>query len=271
MKDLFDLKNKVAVVTGAGGVLGGQAAIYLASVGVKVICIGRTKSTLEMTLQSIQHSNGEGMVVVCDVMERTSLEEANKVIIDRYGRLDILINAAGGNIPDAVVQPEQSFFNMPIDAFKAAVDLNLTGSVLPCQVFGSQMAVQKEGVIINFSSMTVIRAITRVAGYSAGKAAIENFTRWLAVEMVNKIGEGIRVNAIAPGFFIGDQNRALLTNDDGSLTSRGEVIVQNTPFGRFGESDELNGTLHWMCAPASKFVTGVTVPVDGGFSAFTGV
>ncbi len=269
--DLFSLEGKVAIVTGAGGVLGGHAAIYLASVGVKVVCVGRTQSSLDKTVETIKSNGNEGTAMTGDVLDESSLKLISKNTLSKYGSIDILINAAGGNMPGAVVTPDQSLFDMSIDAFKEVVDLNLHGSVLPSLVFGKYMAEKKEGVIINFSSMTVVRSITRVAGYSAGKAAIENFTRWMAVEMAQKVGEGVRVNAIAPGFFVGDQNRALLTNPDGSLTSRGEAIVRNTPFGRFGDSDELNGTLHWMCAPASKFVTGVTVPVDGGFSAYTGV
>ena len=171
----------------------------------------------------------------------------------------------------ATIGPDQTIFDLSIDAFKKVSELNLTGSVLPSLVMGEQMSQQKQGVIINISSMTAQKAISRVVGYSAAKAAIDNFTKWMAVEMALKFGEGLRVNAIAPGFFIGDQNRALLLNEDGSLTNRGKTIIDHTPMGRFGEAEELNGTIHWLCSDASKFVTGVVVPIDGGFSAYSGV
>ena len=269
--ELFDLKGKVALITGAGGALGGAAARYLGNQGVKVICMGRTAGTIEATAQAIAENQGTSMAIAADALDKTSLEKARDRILQEFGRLDILINAAGGNQPGAVVGPDQSFFDMSIEAFQQVTELNLKGTVLPSLIFGKPMADQGSGSVINYSSMSVPQALTRVAGYSAAKAGAENFTRWLAVEMAHKHGESIRVNAVAPGFFIGDQNRALLTSLDGSLTSRGQAIVKNTPFGRFGEPDELNGAIHYLCSEASKFVTGIVIPVDGGFSAFSGV
>ena len=185
--------------------------------------------------------------------------------------ISLLVNAAGGNLPGAIIMPEQSFFDLKMDEFEKVVDLNLTGTVLPSKVFGEEMAKRKKGVIINIASMASLRPITRVVGYSASKAAVDNFTHWLAIEMAKKFGEGIRVNAIAPGFFITEQNRKLLTNPDGTYTPRGESAIRQTPFARFGLQEELVGTLIWLCSDASKFVTGVTVPVDGGFNVFCGV
>jgi len=271
MDNLFDLTNKVAVVTGAGGALGGAAARYLGAQGVTVVCVGRTANTIESTSRAINNSGGISLPLPGDVLQENSMQEIKERIMSEYGQLDILLNAAGGNQPGAVVSPDQSFFDMSIDAFQQVTDLNLKGTVLPSLILGKIMADQNKGSIVNYSSMAVPRAITRVAGYSASKAGAENFTRWMAVEMAHKLGEGIRVNAVAPGFFIGDQNRALLTNPDGSLTSRGAAIVRNTPFGRFGEPEELNGAIHYLCSDASHFVTGIVIPVDGGFSAFSGV
>ena len=269
--NLFDLSGKVALVTGAGGALGGAAAKYLGAQGVRVACMGRTAATIEATANAIRDKNGISLALAADVLEPAALEDARDRILQEFGKLDILLNAAGGNQPGAVVSPEQSFFDMSIEAFQQVTDLNLKGTVLPSMIFGKPMADQGGGTIVNYSSMAVPQAITRTAGYSAGKAAAENFTRWMAVEMAHKYGEHMRVNALAPGFFIGDQNRALLTNSDGSLTTRGETIVRNTPFGRFGEADELNGAIHYLCSDASKFVTGTVLVVDGGFSAFSGV
>jgi NAD(P)-dependent dehydrogenase (short-subunit alcohol dehydrogenase family) len=191
--------------------------------------------------------------------------------VDEFGTIDILINAAGGNMPGATIPPDKNFFDLKIEDFQKVVDLNLHGSVIPTKVFSEVMVKNKKGVVINISSMASIRIITRVLGYSAAKAAVDNFTKWMAVEMAKKFGEGFRVNAIAPGFFITEQNRSLLTNADGTLTARGQAVIQQTPFGRFGEPEELNGTLIWLCSDAAKFVTGVVVPVDGGFSVFSGV
>jgi len=208
---------------------------------------------------------------VCNVVEEESIQKTSDAIIEKYGKIDVLVNAAGGNMPGATIGPDQSFFDINMADFKKVVDLNLFGSIIPSVIFGKEMAKNKKGIIINISSMASERAITRVAGYSASKAAIDNYTRWLAVELATKYGDGLRVNAIAPGFFIGNQNRKLLLNDDGSYTDRGNTIIKNTPMKRFGEADELHGALHYLCSDASKFVTGIVIPVDGGFSAFSGV
>ncbi|MCB9267437.1 MAG: SDR family oxidoreductase [Lewinellaceae bacterium] len=270
-KNLFDLKGKVAVITGGGGVLGGSMARSLGASGVKACLIGRSRGPLEEVAESIRAVGGEALALPADVLDRGAMEKVKEKVLSAWGRIDILVNAAGGNMPGATIGPEQSIFDMKMDDFDRVTRLNLHGSVVPSLVFGQVMAEQKSGVIINISSMAVDRAITRIAGYSASKAAIENFTRWMAVEVALKFGEGIRVNAIAPGFFIGNQNRALLTNPDGTYTERGKTIINNTPMRRFGEAEELNGALHFLCSDAARFVTGIVIPVDGGFSAFSGV
>ncbi len=211
------------------------------------------------------------MGLKADVLDQSQLLLARDRVLEEWGQVDILINAAGGNMPGATIGVDQTIFDLNIEDFRKVTQLNLDGTVLPSLVFGKCMAEQNSGTIINISSMTVQRAVTRVVGYSAAKAAIDNFTRWLAVEMAKKFGEGVRVNAIAPGFFITGQNKDLLTNPDGSLTSRGNDIIRNTPMGRFGEPNELNGVMIWLSSDASSFVTGTVVAVDGGFSAFSGV
>ena len=269
--DMFSLEGKAAVITGGGGVLGGSMARSLARDGVKVCLIGRSEGPLEEVADAIRASGGEALPLAADVLGRQALEAAREKVLRLWGRTDILVNAAGGNMPGATIGPDQTIFDLKMEDFDKVTRLNLNGSVVPSLVFGQVMAEQKAGVIINISSMVVERALTRVAGYSAGKAAVENFTRWMAVEMALKFGEGIRVNAIAPGFFIGNQNRALLTNPDGSYTERGRTIINNTPMKRFGQPVELNGALHYLCSDAARFVTGIVIPVDGGFSAFSGV
>lgn len=269
--NLFNLQDKVALVTGGGGVLGGSMAEYLLEQGATVIILHYKQDTVDDTVSRMKSISKKVDGFVCNVVDEHSLQETSDTIIDKYGRIDILINAAGGNMPGATIGPTQSFFDINMDDFKKVVDLNLFGSIIPSIIFGKEMVKNKSGVIINISSMAVDRAITRVAGYSASKAGIENYTRWLAVELATKYGDGLRVNAIAPGFFIGNQNRALLLNEDGSYTERGNKIIANTPMQRFGDADELHGALHYLCSEASKFVTGVTIPVDGGFSAFSGV
>jgi len=207
----------------------------------------------------------------CNVLDRENINNVNNEILKRFNHIDILVNAAGGNMPGATVALDKTVFDLEIDQFQKVTDLNLNGTVLPTLIFGKTMASQKSGSIINISSMAVSRAITRVVGYSAAKAAIDNFTRWMAVEMASKFGNGIRVNAIAPGFLLTEQNRTLLTNEDGSLTERGHKIIDITPFKRFGDPDELIGPVLWLASDASKFVTGTIIPIDGGFSAFSGV
>jgi NAD(P)-dependent dehydrogenase (short-subunit alcohol dehydrogenase family) len=250
----FGLDDRVAVVTGGTGALGSAMARGLAAAGAHVAVLARRPAEA-----------GDALALTADVMRRDELIAARDRVLERWGRVDILVNAAGGNVPGATLDPGASVFDLREEAFRDVVDLNLLGTLLPTQVFGAAM--DGDGAIVNVSSMAAQRSITRVVGYSAAKAAVENLTRWLAVELA----PGIRVNAIAPGFFIGEQNRALLLEPDGSLTERGRTIVEHTPAGRFGEADELVATLIWLCAPGARFVTGTVVPVDGGFSAFSGV
>lgn len=267
----FDVAGKVAIVTGSTGVLGGAMARGLAAAGAKVGILGRREEVATQVADEIKAVGGEAMALPCDVLDEAQLQVARDRIVARWGRIDILVNAAGGNVAAATIMPEQSVFAMPGEAFDQVVNLNLGGSVLPSLVFGKVMAAQGSGAIVNISSMAAQRILTRVVGYSAAKAAIDNFTRWMAVELAQKHGSGLRVNAIAPGFFVGDQNRRLLLNEDNSLTSRGQQIIAHTPMARFGEAEELVGTLIWLCSDASKFITGIVVPVDGGFSAFSGI
>jgi NAD(P)-dependent dehydrogenase (short-subunit alcohol dehydrogenase family) len=271
LENLFTLKNKVAIVTGGTGVLGSSMCQALAEAGSTVIIIGRRIDAGNELVDKIKRKGGNAFAIAADVLKAEQLTEAKKNIIDRFGGIDLLINGAGGNMPGATILPSQTFFDLNVSDFQKVVELNLTGTILPTQVFGQVMAEKKKGVIVNISSMSAMLPLTRVVGYSAAKAAVSNFTQWMSVEMAKKFGEGIRVNAIAPGFFLTEQNRTLLTNTDGSLTDRGKTIIQNTPFGRFGAPEELCGTLIWLCSDASKFVSGIVVPVDGGFSAFSGV
>ena len=268
---MFGLKGKVAIVTGGAGVLGGAMVAGLTEAGAKVGILSRTKEKVEKRVNEILETGGEAISLIADVLNEEQLLRAANHVLDKWGHIDILINAAGGNIKGAVIMPDQNIFDLSIEDFTKVTDLNLKGTVLPSIIFGKAMVEKKKGCIINISSMAAQQAITRVVGYSASKAAVDNFTKWLAVEMAHKFGEGIRVNAIAPGFFIADQNRRLLTNDDGSLTSRGQTIIDQTPMKRFGEPEELISTVLWLCSDSSSFVTGIVVPVDGGFSAFSGV
>lgn len=267
----FSVADKVAIITGSTGVLGGAMARGLAAAGAKVGILGRREERAKTVAQEIIDAGGTAIALPCDVLNREQLEAVRSQILEQWGQIDILINAAGGNVAAATIMPEQSVFDMPADAFDQVVNLNLSGSVLPSLVFGKVMADEGQGSIINISSMAAQRILTRVVGYSSAKAAIDNFTRWMSVELARKYGSGLRVNAIAPGFFVGEQNRSLLLNDDGSLTSRGQQIIDHTPMARFGEPDELVGTAIWLCSDASKFITGVVIPVDGGFSAYSGV
>ncbi|MGB7395402.1 MAG: SDR family oxidoreductase [Pricia sp.] len=268
---MFEIKDKVAVITGASGTLAGSVAHSLAGAGVKLALLTRKKPSLQSLLNELEDIGAKAMAYEADILDEESLENAKLQILNDLGKVDILLNIAGGNLPGATIGPDKTVFDLSMPDFRKVTDLNLNGTVLPSLIFGKTMADQKEGVIINYSSMAVERAITRVAGYSASKAAMENFTRWMAVEMATKFGEGVRVNAIAPGFFIGKQNKALLTNEDGSYTARGQDIIRNTPMGRFGDAEELNGAIHFLCSDASKFITGIVLPIDGGFSAFSGV
>ncbi len=271
LQSLFSLQGKVAIVTGGTGVLGGAMAHGLAAAGAKVVVLGRRGGKADEVVAAIQANGGEAMPAAADVLDRAQLESARDAVLQQWGRIDILINAAGGNSPDATVFGDVTFFNLKREAITKMLDLNLIGTVLPAQVFGETMAKAGSGSILNISSMAAQRPLTRVIGYAAAKSAIDNFTRWLAVEMSSKYGPGVRVNAVAPGFFVGEQNRSFLLNPDESLTPRGQQIVAHTPMGRFGEPDELIGAAVWLCSDAARFVTGVVVPVDGGFSAFAGV
>lgn len=276
LKDLFALEERVAVVTGATGVLGGAVARGLARAGARVGVLGRRKNRATSLAEELGASEGRALALAANVLDKERLETAREAVLERWGRVDILVNVAGGNLPGATVGEGQSFFGISREAFSEVFDLNLLGTVMPIQVFGEAMVGnaepgEAEGSIVNVSSMAAQRPLTRVIGYSVAKAAVENLTRWLAVELAHRYGDGLRVNAVAPGFFIGEQNRALLLNEDGSLTQRGQTIVEHTPAGRFGEPEELVGTLVWLCSPAASFVNGVVVPVEGGFSAFSGV
>ena len=267
----FNLNDKVAVITGGGGALGSCVAQSFSESGVKIAILDLTEESAQKTVDLIKRSGGEAIGFASNVLSKNSIEKISQEIIAKWGRVDILLNAAGGNMQGATIAVDQTIFDLSMDDFKKVTELNLNGSVIPSLVFGEIMAQQQSGSIINYSSMSVDRVITRVVGYSASKAGIENFTRWMAVEMALKFGPGVRVNAIAPGFFVGNQNRALLLNDDGSFTKRGETIIRNTPMKRFGEAEELNGAIHFLCSEAAQFITGVVLPIDGGFSAFSGV
>ena len=269
--NLFNISNKVILITGACGVLGGSIATYLLENGATIVLLHYKEEPLNEAVSRLKKINSNVSGFVCNVVDEDSLKAVVPSILQQHSKIDVLINAAGGNMPGATIRPDQTVFDVKLDDFKKVVDLNLFGSILPTLVFGKEMAKNKQGVIINMSSMAADRTITRVLGYSASKAAIDNFTKWMAVEMALKFGDGLRVNAVAPGFFIGNQNRALLTNEDGSYTDRGNTIINNTPMQRFGEADELNGAIHYLCADASAFVTGTVMAVDGGFSAFSGV
>ncbi|HDQ72810.1 MAG TPA: SDR family oxidoreductase [Chloroflexi bacterium] len=268
---LYDFTGKTALITGGTGALGGEMAVALASLGANVAVLAHRREIPKGMRVRMDAGPGEYTVVYGDVLERDQLAEARQAVEDRFGAVDILINAAGGNRPQAIASPDNPFFDLPDDALGFVFDLNVIGTILPCQIFGKGMAERGEGVILNVSSMTAFTPLTRVAAYSAAKAGVSNFTRWLAVHMAQEYSPRIRVNAIAPGFFIGEQNRALLLNEDSTLTARGRTIIDHTPMGRFGNPEDLLGTVLWLLSPASQFVTGIVVPVDGGFSAYSGV
>jgi NAD(P)-dependent dehydrogenase (short-subunit alcohol dehydrogenase family) len=273
LRELFGLDGRVAIVTGGSGAIGSTFVEALVGAGARVAVLGRRGEACAAVCKACDPSGVQTHAVAADVLNRDELVAARRAVLDRWGRIDILVNAAGGNVPSATLSEGQSFFDLDLDGFRDVLDLNLLGTILPSQVFGAAMVREGagDGAIVTMSSMAAQRALTRVAGYSAAKGAIDAFTRWLAVDLARSHGSGIRVNAIAPGFFLGEQNRALLTQPDGSLTARGQRIVDHTPAGRFGNTSELVSTLLWLCGPGSSFVNGVVVPVDGGFSAFSGV
>jgi len=269
--NLFDISNKVIIITGGTGALGGSMAQHLLQAGARIVLLGLHEEKVANSIAALKKTSPDVLGFSGNVTDKEWLLQIREAILHTWGKIDVLINAAGGNMPGATIGPDQTIFDLNMADFKKVIALNLDGSVLPSLVFGETMATQGKGAIINISSMTATRAITRVVGYSASKAAIENFTKWMATEMALKFGGAIRVNAIAPGFFIGNQNRALLTNKDGSFTERGETIIKNTPMKRFGEAAELHGVVHWLISDAASFVTGAIIPIDGGFGAFSGV
>lgn len=273
MTNLFDIKDRVILITGATGTLTGAVADYLASQGARVVYLGRSQAKLDAALAKCREltPDAQCLGLVADVLDRPALERARDEVMAKWGRIDALLNGAGGNMPGATISPGKSFEELDFSAFQEVVDLNLNGTVLPTLVFAPAMVAGGRGSIINFSSASAPQAITRVVGYSAAKAGVDNFTRWLSVDLGKRTAGKVRVNAIMPGFFLGEQNRRLLTNEDGSLTERGNLICQNTPFGRFGVPEELNGGIHYLVSDASQFVTGTVLAVDGGFSAFSGV
>jgi NAD(P)-dependent dehydrogenase (short-subunit alcohol dehydrogenase family) len=272
LEKLFGLAGKVAVVTGGGGVLCGAMSQALARAGAKMAVLDLSLEAAQKVVDDIIQVGGQAMAVPCNVLEKTTIEDAARKILKTYGSVDILINGAGGNKKEATTTPDLSFFDLPSDAIRWVFDLNLIGTVLPSQVLGRSMAEKGEGVILNVASMNAFRPLTRIPAYSAAKAAVSNFTQWLAVHMAQEYSPHIRVNAIAPGFFLTEQNRFLVTDpESGEWTARGRTIVDHTPMGRFGSPEDLLGTVLWLLSPASVFVTGIVVPVDGGFSAFSGV
>lgn len=268
---MYDFSGRTVVVTGGTGVLGQAMVRAIVGCGANVALVARNRAKAEPQVAALE-GPGRAVVFTADVLDSGSLKEAAAKVVEVFGRVDALLNGAGGNHPSATTKPELSFFDLPEDALKFVFDLNMLGTIIPSQVFGKQMAEQGEGVILNVSSMSAVRPLTRVVGYSAAKAGVNSFTQWLAVHLATEYSPRIRVNAIAPGFFLTEQNRFLLTDKEtGSLTPRGQSIIAHTPMGRFGEPEDLLGTLLWLLSPASAFVTGIVVPVDGGFSAFGGV
>ena len=259
MKNLFDIKDRVVVITGGTGILGRAIAAHLAEEGAKVVILGRKAEVGNAIVEGIKANGGEAMFLTTDVMNREILEQNLADILKAYGRVDALLNAAGGNMPGATIAPDGTFFDLKIEEFQRVLELNLTGTVLPTQVFLKPMVEQKKAAF---------RPMTRVAGYAAAKAGISNYTAFMATEVAKKFGEGIRVNAIAPGFFLTEQNRTLLTNPDGSWTQRGQDVIRQTPFGRMGRPEELCGTIQYLISDASSFVTGTVAVVDGGFNVF---
>ncbi|MBP3193887.1 SDR family oxidoreductase [Natronogracilivirga saccharolytica] len=270
--DLFDVNGQVAVITGGAGVLCAEMALTLGRAGAKIALLDIGEDAMSEVSHNLDNESIDNIAIKTDVLDKSSIEEAAHKTISRFGRVDILINGAGGNKPTATTSPEKPFFDLPQDAIKWVFDLNFLGTFMPCQVFGKYFAEQQSGNIINVSSMNAFTPLTKIPAYSAAKAAVSNFTQWLAVHMSQNYSTDIRVNGIAPGFLLTDQNRFLLTNkDDGSLTDRGQTIVDHTPAARFGNPEDLVSTVVWLVAPSSQFVNGIVVPVDGGFSAFSGV
>jgi NAD(P)-dependent dehydrogenase (short-subunit alcohol dehydrogenase family) len=266
----FSIEGRVAVVSGGGGVLGGSISKSLLESGAKVVILDIREENLNKRVAELAPL-GEVVGFSCNVLEEASLKAVARKIVDQWGTIDILVNAAGGNMPGATLTEDQTIFDMKIEDYHKVADLNLNGTIIPSLIFGELMAKSGKGSIINISSMATYSAITRVMGYSVAKTGVNIFTQWMAMEMAMKFGDKVRVNAIAPGFFIGDQNRAVLINPDGSYTERSKKVLAKTPMGRFGDISELNGLVHFLCSDAASFITGAIIPVDGGFSSFSGV
>ena len=269
---MYSIEGKVAIITGAGGVLGGSVAKSFMRAGAKVVALDIRQEQLDKRIEELNAiSNGEAMGLICNVLDIDSIKAMANKVVEKWGRIDILINIAGGNMPGATLRPDQPIFDMKIEDWNKVTNLNMNGTVYPSIVIGEIMAKQKKGAMVNISSMAALQSMTNVPGYSAAKAAVTNFTQWMAMEMALKYGDGIRVNSVAPGFFIGDQNRAVLLNPDGSLTERSHKVLANTPMRRFGDINELNGAIQFLCSDAASFITGANLPIDGGFSTFSGV
>ena len=265
---VFDIKDQVVVITGGTGVLGREIGTYLAHEGARVVLLGRRQDVGEALAEGIRAQGGDAAFYVCDVTDMEMVNGVRDQIVDRYGRVDALLNAAGGNMPGATIPPGKTLFDVQVEEFERVLNVNLTGTLIPTQAFLKPMTEAGHGSIVNFSSMAAFRPLTRVMGYAAAKAGISNLTAFLANEVATKFRPSIRVNAIAPGFFLTDQNRALLTNPDGTLTERGQDVIRQTPFKRFGKPEELCGTIQYLISQASTFVTGTVAVVDGGFNIF---
>jgi NAD(P)-dependent dehydrogenase (short-subunit alcohol dehydrogenase family) len=271
MENMFSLQDKVIIVTGGTGILGNAFIDAIVEAGGSVGILGRNESIAMQRADAINHRGGKAVALVADVLDEQQLTEAKTKVLERFGKIDGLVNGAGGNMPEGVLQPEESIFQMKIDGMKKVMDINLWGTVIPTQIFGEAIANTGKGSIVNISSMNSKRAITKVLGYNMGKAAVDCYNQWFAVELSKRYGDKIRMNALAPGFFITEQNRNLLTKPQGGYTERGEMVIRQTPFKRFGHPDELKGALVWLLSDASQFVTGSMICVDGGFSIFGGV
>jgi NAD(P)-dependent dehydrogenase (short-subunit alcohol dehydrogenase family) len=267
----FSLKDKVIIVTGGTGILGNSFVNAIVEAGGAVGILGRKAEVAEERAEAINKQGGKAIALVADAMDEQQLQQAKEKILKAFGKVDGLVNAAGGNMPDGVLQPDEDIFSMKVDGMKKVMDINLWGTVIPTQVFGEAIARSGSGSIVNISSMNSKRAITKVLGYNMGKAAVDCYTQWFAVELARRYGDKIRMNALAPGFFLTEQNRYLLTTKEGGYTERGDLVIRQTPFRRFGQPDELKGALVWLLSDASQFVTGAMICVDGGFSIFGGV
>ncbi len=270
-KNMFGIEGRVAVITGASGVLGGSIARSFASQGARIVALGRNREKIDALVAELTEDGAEVMGIMGDVLDVEQMREAAASVVERFGTIDILVNVAGGNMADANIPDDKTVFDMSVEAWERVTSLNLNGTVYPTLAFGKVMAEKGKGAVVNITSMATYSAITRVLGYSAAKTGIISVTQWMAMELATKFGDGVRVNAVAPGFFIGNQNRAVLINPDGSLTERSKKVLAKTPMRRFGEIHELNGAVQFLCSDAASFITGAVLPVDGGFSSFSGV